>query len=75
MWLDPIVEEVRRIRDEHERRFDYDLRAICEDFREKQSSSGHKVVSRQPRRPMAHVAQQVAPGEGLASASPLQGRG
>lgn len=51
MWHDPIVEEIRRVRDEHARKFGYDLHAICEDFRKKQAESGGKVVSRQPRRP------------------------
>lgn len=69
MWQDPIVEEVRRIRDEHAKRFNYDLHAICEDFRKKQSSSGHTVVSRQPRRPAIHVAQQGAPADRPAAAS------
>lgn len=58
MWQDPIVEEVRRIRDEHAKRFNYDLHAICEDFRKMQSLSGHTVVSRQPRRPAIPVAQE-----------------
>jgi hypothetical protein len=31
---DPIVEEVRKVRDEHARKFNYDLNRICEDFRE-----------------------------------------
>jgi len=30
---DPIVEEVRGYRDEHARKFNYDLNLICEDFR------------------------------------------
>jgi len=30
---DPIVEEVRRVRDEHARKYNYDLQAICDDFR------------------------------------------
>ena len=29
MQLDPIVEEVRKIRDEYAKRFNYDLDAIC----------------------------------------------
>ena len=35
---DPIVEEVRRIRNEHAKSFNYDLDAICNDFKSK-----HKV--------------------------------
>jgi len=49
MWRDPIVEEIRRIRDEHARKFNYDLHAICEDIRQRQASSGRTVVSRPPR--------------------------
>ena len=59
MWQDTIVEEVRRIRDEHAKRFNYDLHAICEDFRKKQSLSIHTVGSRQPRRPVNYVAQSL----------------
>ena len=33
MWIDPIVEETRRIRDEHARQFNYDLTAICADLK------------------------------------------
>ena len=33
MWNDPIVEETRRIRDEHARQFNYDLAAICADLK------------------------------------------
>ena len=51
MWHDPIVEEIHRIRDEHAKKFGYDLHAICEDLRKKQAASGRKVVSLQPRRP------------------------
>jgi hypothetical protein len=51
MWQDPIVEEIHRIREEHAKKFNYDLHAICEDIRKKQAQSGRKVVSRPPRRP------------------------
>jgi len=30
---DPIIDEVRRYRDEHAKKFGYDLKAICDDFR------------------------------------------
>lgn len=75
MWQDPIVEEVRRIRDDHERTFNYNLHAICEDFRKMQSSSGHKVVTRQPRRPMSYAAQQGDTADRVASASLRQNGG
>ena len=41
---DPIVEEVRKVRDEHARRFNYDLAAICADIRRHQSHCGHRVI-------------------------------
>ena len=31
--IDPIVEEVRKYRDEHARKFNYNLDMICEDLR------------------------------------------
>jgi len=42
---DPIVDEVRRIRDAYAARFNYDLRAIFEDIKEQQKRSGLKFVS------------------------------
>nr|VFK19434.1 MAG: hypothetical protein BECKLPF1236A_GA0070988_102246 [Candidatus Kentron sp. LPFa]VFK33823.1 MAG: hypothetical protein BECKLPF1236C_GA0070990_102266 [Candidatus Kentron sp. LPFa] len=42
-------------RDAHARRFDYDLAAICEDIRERQSEYGHSRVVRlrRERQPVA----------------------
>jgi hypothetical protein len=42
---DPIVDEVRRIRDEHAASFNYDLRAIFRDIKEQQKRSGLTFVS------------------------------
>ena len=47
---DPIVEEVRKHRMEHTRKFRGDLSAICEDLRSVQIASGHKVVRLSPKR-------------------------
>ena len=47
---DPIVEEVRKAREEHAKRFNFDLHAICEDLRKKEKESGHPVVSLPPKR-------------------------
>ena len=44
MSRDPIVDEIRRIREEYAAKFNYDLAAICKDLREKQAQSGRKVV-------------------------------
>lgn len=46
MIHDLIVAEVRRVRDEYARQFDYDIRAICADLRRQQQSSGRIVVDR-----------------------------
>jgi len=47
---DPIVDEVRRIRDAHAARFNYDLDAIFLDIKEQEKKSGLKFVSFPPRR-------------------------
>jgi hypothetical protein len=46
---DPIVEEVRRHRMEHTRKFGGDLKLICEDLRRIQRDSGCQVVRRPPK--------------------------
>ena len=48
---DPIVEEVRKARDEYAKKFDYDLDAICRDLQKKQEQPGKQVVSFPPKRP------------------------
>ncbi|OHB82196.1 MAG: hypothetical protein A2W31_16165 [Planctomycetes bacterium RBG_16_64_10] len=49
MMRDPIVEEIRRIRQEHAARFKFDLDAIFEDLKEKERQSKREIVSRPPR--------------------------
>lgn len=51
MIKDPIVEEVRKVRDEYAKKFNYDLDAICRDLQKKQGQPGKKVVSFPPKRP------------------------
>ena len=46
---DPIVDEVRRHRMEHTRKFGGDLKRICEDLRRIQRESGCRVVRRPPK--------------------------
>ena len=50
MALDPIVEEIRRVRAEYAQRFDYDVRAIARALNELQRLSGRTVLSLPPRR-------------------------
>lgn len=42
---DPIVDEVRRIREEYAARFNYDLNAIYRDIKEQEKKSGYTYVS------------------------------
>ena len=42
---DPIVDEVRRIRDAHAAKFDYDPEAIFRDIKEQENRSGRNYVS------------------------------
>ena len=44
-WKDEIVEEVRKVREEHAAKFGYDISAICADIRRKQAKDGRKIVS------------------------------
>ena len=47
---DPIVEEVRRFRHEHEQLFGNDLDAIFEDICRHQASCGHPMVRLKPKK-------------------------
>ncbi|MEW6302864.1 MAG: hypothetical protein AB1705_05300 [Verrucomicrobiota bacterium] len=42
---DHIVEEVQKIRQKQAAKFGYDVAAIMQDARKRQSKSGHRVVS------------------------------
>jgi len=50
MWQDPIVKEVRQVREAYAARFDYDLVAICRDLKQQEQNSGRRFVSYAPRR-------------------------
>ena len=51
MWKDEILEEIYKIREEHARAFNYDLRAICDDLRGKQLSSDRQIISQPLKQP------------------------
>ncbi|MBI3302366.1 MAG: hypothetical protein HYZ72_09880 [Deltaproteobacteria bacterium] len=59
-WQDPIVEEVRAIREAYAARFNYDLQAIYHDLKEQERQHGWKMVSLPPR-PAKHVERAVGP--------------
>lgn len=49
MKPDPIVEEVRKARKAHAAKFNYDMKAIFADLKQKEKTCGHRIVSRPPR--------------------------
>ena len=46
---DPIVEEVRKARQAHAAKFNYDMNAIFKDLKKKEKTCGHLVISHPPR--------------------------
>lgn len=50
MWRDPVVEEVRNIREARARKFNYDLQAIYREIKKQEKTSGRKLISFPPRR-------------------------
>ena len=50
MWKDPIVEEIRKGREEYAAKFNYDLGAIYRDLKEKEKRSKWTLVSPPPKR-------------------------
>ena len=50
-WEDPIVAEVRKVRENLLAEAGYDLDELSRRLREKQTASGRTVVVRSPRRP------------------------
>jgi hypothetical protein len=65
---DPLVEEVRRVREAHAARFNYDLDAIFQDIKEQEKKSGHQFVSGVSRQTVPNPALQ--PIDAALSASP-----
>lgn len=49
MFSDPIVEEVRDVRQRHAKRFNYDLRKIAADLKEREKRAGRRIVSFPPK--------------------------
>jgi hypothetical protein len=41
---DPIVNEIRKFRDEHARKLNYDIKAICSDYRKKHMDYAEKLA-------------------------------
>ncbi|QYX33355.1 hypothetical protein [Sphaerospermopsis torques-reginae] len=45
MLNDEVLAEIRKIRDQEAKSFNYDLTAICGDLRRQQATSGRKIIS------------------------------
>jgi hypothetical protein len=62
MWNDPIVEEVRKVRNEHAKKFNYDLQAIAADLKKQQKASKRKFVTLPPKKPTVLPKEKVKKG-------------
>lgn len=49
MIKDPIVEEIRKVRDDYAQRFNYDLDAVYCDLKQRQAQRTRKTVSFPPK--------------------------
>lgn len=49
MKKDPIIEEIRKAREEHAAKFNYNLDDIAYDLRKKERQRKHKIVSLPPK--------------------------
>jgi hypothetical protein len=45
MWKDEVLDEIYRIREEHAKSFNYNLKLICDDLLRKQAASGRQIIS------------------------------
>ena len=50
MWQDPIVEEIRKLREALAAKFQYDVQALGKFFQAQQQAEHREVVTRAPRR-------------------------
>lgn len=53
MWVDEIVEETRKAREEYAAKFEYDIEAIVADIKEKEKQSERPVVSLPRKQPIS----------------------
>jgi len=50
MWDDPIVQDIRTLREEHAARFNFKIKAIVADLMKQQENSRAKFVSLPPKK-------------------------
>jgi hypothetical protein len=51
MWKDPIIEEIRQLREQYASQFNYDFENIFQDIQKRQDKMDKKLVSFAPRTP------------------------
>jgi len=51
MPVDPIVDEIKRFREQYAARFNHDLQAIVRDVQSRQQDGNRQIVRGVPRRP------------------------
>jgi hypothetical protein len=56
MSFDPIVDEIRQIRERHAAQFGFDVHAIAEDAWQRDAAGDRKIVRLPPRRPVGGAA-------------------
>lgn len=59
MNTDPIIEEIRRGRREHAAKFQYVMKAICDDFRRRENELRDRVIAPPCKRPTAIQQQKI----------------
>ena len=66
---DPIIAELRAVRDEHAARFNYDVKAIFRDLQARQAASGRTYVRYPARSPVSKPDIPIRPHRKYTSAS------
>ncbi|MEQ8957013.1 MAG: hypothetical protein RLP02_03680 [Coleofasciculus sp. C2-GNP5-27] len=61
MWKDEVLEEIYTMREEHAKSFNYDLKAICDDLRQRQAASSRKLISTPLKQPRKQPSQSLRP--------------
>ena len=67
MQTDPIIDELRAVRDEHAAKCGHDIEAIFRDIQAKEDASGREYVSRPARRTQGRRRTSAAPMDGQAT--------
>lgn len=68
MWEDPIVAEVHRIREELAAKYNFDVKAVFADLRNRQASLGERLVRLKRRAESAAEAEPDRSARGLPAA-------